>query len=192
MMMDMKHFPEREYLIRQVEEKYGKKVAAPKEFEALSERILSEVGEMISASSLRRLFGYDQYDGAFRYSTLDVLSRYIGETDFLSFSERLKNEQFLSSEFLTSDLVRIRDLSKDDRVLVGWNPNRQVLLRCLGDGRLQVESEKNSKLREGDIFEVSAIVKGYPMYVSGLLRDGQEMPFYVAGSEDGITSVRVL
>ena len=61
-----------------------------------------------------------------------------------------------------------------------------------GDGRLEVEGVKNSKLREGDTFEVSAIVKGYPMYVSGLVRDGKEMPFYVAGSEDGITSVRIL
>lgn len=190
--MDMKHFPEREFLIRQIEEKYGKTVATPKDFEALSEGIAAEVGERISASSLRRLFGYDQYEGAFRYSTLDVLSRYIGETGFLAFSERLKNEQFLSSDFLTSELVRIRDLSEDDRILVGWNPNRQVLLKCLGDGRLEVERVKNSKLREGDTFEVTAIVKGYPMYVSGLIRDGKEMPFYVAGSEDGITSVRVL
>ena len=190
--MDMKHFPEREFLVRQIEEKYGKTVATPKDFEALSEGIAVEVGERVSASSLRRLFGYDQYEGAFRYSTLDVLSRYIGETSFLAFSERLKNEQFLSSDFLTSELVRIRDLSEDDRILVSWNPNRQVLLRCLGDGRLEVDGVKNSKLREGDTFEVSAIVKGYPMYVSGLVRDGKEMPFYVAGSEDGITSVRIL
>ena len=47
--------PEIEYLLSEVEKKYGRRVATTTDFESLSVVIEHQIGELISSSTLKRL-----------------------------------------------------------------------------------------------------------------------------------------
>ena len=74
-----------------IERKIGHTLKTPKDFDQLEEIIFQKVHEPVSASTLRRFWGY-QHDAAVapRISTLDILSRFVGYDswdDFLSKTE---------------------------------------------------------------------------------------------------------
>ena len=78
--MDQKKklIPELNYLLTQVEKHYGRRVATATDFEALSVFIEHETGELLSASTLKRLWGYVSSRPSPRKDTLDILCRFIG------------------------------------------------------------------------------------------------------------------
>ena len=70
--------PELSYLLQVVEKTYGRKLYTTTDFESLSIIIENKIGELISSSTLKRLYGYVSMKPVPRKSTLDVLSRFIG------------------------------------------------------------------------------------------------------------------
>lgn len=183
--------PELAYLLTEVEKKYGRRVATTTDFESLSVVIEHSIGELISSSTLKRLWGYVSLNPTPRIATLDVLSRFVGHRDFKSFCKYLKDSQVYSSNFFTSRCQTVAELAKGVIVHIGWAPNRLVKLHYLGDFQFEVISSENSQLREGDRFELSEIIVGYPLYISRILRDGAFTPSYVAGQIDGINLLKV-
>lgn len=187
--MTQKHFPELNYLLQKVEEKYGRRIAVPKDYELLAETITQDVREPISNSTLKRLWGYDSYTSTPSPVTLDILSRYVGARSFPDFCESLRKNPDFVSGFLHSEHIESSSLSSGDHLEIGWNPNRLVMLEYLGECRFRVVESLNASLLKGDEFEAIAFIKGYPLYVSRILRSGTETPIYVAGIQNGLTRV---
>ena len=183
--------PELNYLLAQVEKHYGRRVATSTDFEALSVFIEHETGELLSASTLKRLWGYVTSHPTPRKDTLDILSRFIGYRDFRMFCDSLKTTEAFASSFLTDKTIYSSDLETGATVTLGWNPNRLVRLKHLGGGAFEVVSSENSKLLPGDSFEISHLMKGYPLFIPRILRDGQYTQAYVAGNNGGLTCVEV-
>ena len=52
-------------------------------------------------------------------------------------------------------------------------------------------ASENSKLLPGDRFELSHLMKGYPLFIPRILRAGEYTPAYVAGNDGGLTLLRV-
>ena len=75
-------------------------------------------------------------------------------------------------------------------MVIGWRPDRQVTLSYLGNSTFKVVESVNSMLRIGDQFEISSIMKGYPLALSGILRDGIKTDPYVAGLDGGIAYIQ--
>ena len=183
--------PEIHVLLMQVETRFGS-VSRSTDFDNLSEDIENATSELLSASTLKRLWGYVNYLSNPRIYTLDVLSRYIGYKDFGNFCSQIhKDPQFVSG-FLSEDSLVAETLNKGDLVRVGWNPDRVVLLEYLGDNRFEVREVQNASLYVGDRFTLPAIVKGFPMYIPHIERGGKQTPMYVAGYRDGITLIKRL
>ena len=55
----------------------------------------------------------------------------------------------------------------------------------------EVLDSGTSKLRSGDKFSVKEFMKGQPLYISGIIRDGKTLPEYVAGRKAGIKDIKV-
>ena len=183
--------PELAYLLTEVENKYGRRIATTTDFESLSFVIEHQIGEQISSSTLKRLWGYVSLNPTPRIATLDVLSRYVGFRDFKGFCTSLKDSQAFTSTFFSSKCQTVAELAQGATVQIGWAPNRLVKLNYLGDFQFEVISSENSQLREGDRFELSEIIVGYPLYISRILRNGVYTPSYVAGQIDGINLLKV-
>lgn len=183
--------PELAYLLEEVEKKYGRRIATTTDFESLSVVIEHQVGELLSSSTLKRLWGYVSLNPTPRVATLDILSRFVGQKNFKAFCESLKDSKAFVSTFFTAKYQTVAELASGVSVTVGWAPNRLVRLNYLGDFQFEVVSSENSQLLQGDRFELSEIIVGYPLYISRILRDGEYTPSYVAGQQGGINLLKV-
>lgn len=183
--------PELAFLLEEVESKYGRRIATTTDFESLSVVIEHQIGEMLSASTLKRLWGYVSLNPTPRIATLDILSRYVGHKNFKAFCESLKDSKAFVSTFFTAKYQTVAELVPGVIVTVGWAPNRLVRMNYLGDFQFEVLTSENSQLLQGDRFELSEIIIGYPLYISRILRGGEYTPSYVAGRQDGISLLKV-
>ena len=186
-----RNMPELAYLLTEVERKYGRRIVTTTDFESLSVVIEHHIGEHISSSTLKRLWGYVSLNPTPRVATLDVLSRFIGHRDFRAFCKYLKDAQIYASNFFTSKCQTVAELKPDTVVHIGWAPNRLVKMKYIGNHQFEVISSENSQLRPGDLFELSEIIVGYPLFISRILRNGAYTPSYVAGQIDGINLLKV-
>lgn len=182
----MTRIPELQALIAAVERRFREEVRSTAGFERLAAAMEYELGEGLGASTLKRIWGYVPSGTTPRLSTLDLLARYAGFGDFKAFREKISAED--GSAYLDSNTcITSDDLSPGNRVALGWAPNRRVTLRYLGDERFEVEASTNSKLQQGDVFEASCFFRGWPMFVPGILRNGEMTPPYIAGKAHGLT-----
>lgn len=97
--MPNKIIPELNYLLKEVEKHYGRPLKTSANFEALSIVIERDLGEIISASTLKRLWGYVSLRPTPRMNTLNVLSKFIGKRDFATFCQNILDDEFYVSEF---------------------------------------------------------------------------------------------
>lgn len=176
--------PEIKELRNQVEEALGRKLKTPKDFSFLGSSIWNVNHEMISPTTLKRLWGY--IDGAeqTRGSTLDILSRFIGYRDWDDFLGHVDRSG--DSDPILSFHIGIEELVPGDRVYVSWKPDRRCTFRYLGNATFIVEESKNSKLQKGDTFSTTLFILNEPLYLSNLVQgDNPPVPF-VIGNRDGL------
>lgn len=166
---------------------YGKPVKNPSDFEGLSSAIENAVTQPVSVSTLKRLWGYVTYGSAPRNSTLDILSRYVGRTDYRTLCLELQQ----TSSFFDSEKVISSELKKGAVIEIGWMPDRTVRLEYIGENRYNVKESVNSKLKEGDVIETAQFIKGQPLFIGSVLREGQQLQSYVAGKSKGLTKLTV-
>ena len=181
-----KIIPELNYLLRLVEKHYGRHLSTTTDFESLSVLIERETGELLSASTLKRLYGYVSMKPVPRKSTLDILARYIGKKSYDQFREELKESTAFTSTFFSRKTVYASELKDGDIIRIGWDPDRVVNLKYLGDNEFEVLESLNSQLLAGDKFEQVSFMMGYPLYISRILRDGEYTPSYIAGMQNGL------
>ena len=155
-----KQIPQLQYLLTKVEEKFGRQIATTTQFEVLSVVIENSIGELVSCSTLKRLWGYMSLKPVPRRSTLDILSRYVGYKDFAAFCEAISRTDDFQSRFESIKLVDPSALEEGDRVVLGWAPDRLVKLLYLGGGQFEVIESFNSKLMAADRFEMGTLMIG--------------------------------
>ena len=191
-MTQRKEIPELQYLLELVEKQYGRKLSTTTDFESLSVIIEKATGDLLSSSTLKRLYGYVSLNTGPRKTTLDILSRFIGNRDYETFRISLSNDPQFSSRFFSAKTVTTSELKAGDRLRIGWPANRIVTLNYLGDDLFEVETSVNASLVKGDRFRQVSFMKGYPLYLSRILRDGDYTPAYVAGMNSGLNLLEVV
>lgn len=187
-----KNIPELNSLLCEVEKRFGKRLATSNDFEALSADIDRTNGSRISASTLKRLWGYVKSNPVPRCSTLDVLSAYVGERNFKEFCISLKRKANVESGHFPSKFITVSEIAPAQRILIGWRPDRLVEIVYLGDFRFRVVRSENAQLQVGDEFEATSFSLGFPLYLPSVVRGAEKLPSYVAGSFNGLTSLELL
>ena len=191
-MTQRKEIPELQYLLELVEKQYGRKLSTTTDFESLSVIIEKATGDLLSSSTLKRLYGYVSLNTVPRKTTLDILSRFIGNRDYETFRISLSNDPQFSSRFFSAKTVTTSELKAGDRLRIGWPANRIVTLNYLGDDLFEVETSVNASLVKGDRFRQVSFMKGYPLYLSRILSDGDYTPAYVAGMNSGLNLIEIV
>ena len=175
-------------LQKRVEQFLGIAMNSKHDFEALSVEIFKHRKILISASTLRRFWGY-QEQGAHTTSTttLDTLSRLVGYAswkDFCEDKDALMNSSEMSS---VGKSLLTENLEVGQQIMVCWKPGRMVKLEYIGGDVYRVVENTNSKLQVGDAFHCKQLTEGMPLYCEGLLRTDCALMNYVGGKEGGIT-----
>lgn len=180
-----------EKLLSHVEKTFGNSIRTPKQFESLRESIMQHTGVLLSATTLKRLWGYLDEQVAPRESTLDILASYAGWSSWKDFADGIVPE--IESGTVANMRINVRkDLEKGDTIRLLWHPGRICDVEYLGDMEFKVTYAENTRLQPGDRFFCPLIITGEPLYLDNLRRNGLELGVYVCGRRSGISFVRSL
>ena len=100
-------------LLRQVQNKFGRTLATPSDFDALILQVSQTTGERVSISTIKRMVGYVNDNHEPSNATLSVLSRYLGYRDWHAFT--LRNEDPASGS-LNQDIIQSDQLKTGEEV----------------------------------------------------------------------------
>lgn len=185
----MANTPEIEELKHIVEQTYGRVLGTSTDFDEFSLYVKRTKDLEVSASTLKRLWGYVHDVHKPRKGTLDQLSVYIGHASFNDFKQWLKTSIKYNSSFFNAQQLVSNDIKKNAVVTIGWNPNRVVTLRYLGDSLYEVVSTANSKFNVGDRFCTGCFIMNQPLFLPFIERAGEHTAPFVAGRNGGLTVI---
>ena len=185
----MNHSPEIKCLRSDLEQRVGQQLQSPADFQLLIQQIWEKNHAVLSLSTIKRLWGYVDSNGAPRLSTLNTLVQFLGFTDWNAYLVVLEQRGGTESAMFTGEGIQTADLQAGDRIAVAWQPNRQCTFRYLGDNQFFVEESKNAKLQQGTTFFAVRFTIGHPMYLDDILLADGSRTSYVAGKRNGLTSV---
>lgn len=186
------NIPEIEELKSLVEQKYGRQLSTTTDFEAFSLVLDRQMSLSVSASTLKRMWGYVNDTHKARRQTLDTLARYIGHDNFDCFVAWLKTNIRYNSSFFLAYQLTSAELKCGQMVEIGWSPNRLLTLRYLGDSIFEVMDSKNSKLIPGDRFITGCFIMEQPLLLPYIIRNGENTKPFIAGRNGGLSVIRVL
>ena len=180
--------PEISELKQQIEESVGRKMKTSTDFIFLSGAIWERIHENLSTSTLKRLWGYVDGPDKTRDSTLDILSRFLGFSNWDDFISHISQNN--GSDQVQTEYIKTDELSVGDLVSVSWKPNRRCTFRYLGDYKFIVEQAENSKLKAGNTFQCGLFIIGEPLYLNNLVQ-GDNLPVaFVVGNKDGLCELK--
>ena len=168
----------------------GRTLESPADFEYLSEQIQKAIGEYLSPTTLKRVFGHIPYDGQLRPTTLSILARYAGYNGWQDYLDK----QHVESGFVATQRISSKELSKGQKISLAWNPDRECLIEYLGEERFVVLHAKNCKLQIGDQFTTIQFILGQPLTATNVVsvREPLQQDTYIAGAKTGLTKIELL
>lgn len=167
-------------------EKYEQRtLGTHRDFVWLSQKMHATMGEYVSPTTLKRLWGHQRdYCHPSTY-TLNFLSRYLGYADYQAFLDN-RPEVFANSNMIT-DCYMTANLTKGDCLKLNWKPNRMMCIRYLGDDLFEVYEAANCKVSVGDTFMAQSFINGETLTLSQLTHCGCGPYVYIVGKQDGVS-----
>lgn len=175
-----------ELLKKDVERYVSFPINTPDDFSRLAEAIKTSGNAYVSATTLKRVWGYISDTGEdYRPSsyTIRALCNFIGFRDLNEFTQSSATIQ--SREF-TGSFLESRNLEPDAEIELRWQPNRRCLLRHKKECLFEVVSSENSRLEKGDYVECGCFTQHAPAYFSRVYRNGASPKTYIAGTSNGV------
>ena len=174
-----------------VEERVGMKMERSQDFDWLAEKILEQQHQMVSANTLKRLWGYFEHVHVeTRKSVLDLLSQFLGYSNYVVFVQTIEMEAAnKSSDEVNTNYLEVKKLPVGQQICVTWLPDRRIVMEHLGQGKCIIREVENSKLCLGDTFNCHLLIEGEPLFIGNLCREGKTPTApvaYQAGKQGGI------
>lgn len=175
-------------LRREIETAVNRRLATPKDFDALREMIFSRLHILVSATTLKRIWGYLDDNVCTRRSTLDILARYVGYADFQAFENGAASEggELPSNPIMARRIDVDEQLQPGDLIRLTWQPGRVCDVEYRGERLFCVVASQNTRLCAGNTFKCSLMIEDEPLYIDSLIADGSAPVAYVCGKRSGI------
>lgn len=174
-------------LCRHIEKRYGHSIETTDDFSGLSDDIYSAVKERLSVSTLKRCFGRVNAHLTHRNTTLNILSKYIGLSDWAEFQRNIRTNLGGESDFKSIKAIDIDRMIPGCRLCIKWLPDREIRVRYLGHNRFLILKAVNTKLKVSDIIEIALLAQGEPMFISQVARGDEAYSGYIAGQLHGVS-----
>ena len=134
-----------------IEKMVGRKMVVPRDFAWLSEKVEERTQQRVSASTLRRFWGYVSEGVSASKFTKNVLANFLGYADFEEFglSQGTGERQ---SQMVIGKEISCDDLYEGQMLKLSWLPDRTCIIRYQGNGSFKVVSSENTRLAKDDTF----------------------------------------
>lgn len=173
----------------EVENYVSRRLSTVADFNYLSDILNSSGFGYVSATTLKRVWGYINDTGG-DYSpgnyTLRALCNLIGFRDIVEFE---KSSDTIQSREYSGNFIESQSLPEGVEVEVNWSPNRRCVLRHLKATLFEVVVSEFSRLRKDDIVECGCFTQNAPLYFTRVFRKGMSPRTYIAGTSSGITYI---
>lgn len=176
-----------EIIKKKIEEKSGISIRYSRDCDTLSEKISAECKCRISASTLRRLFGFNKSVKEPRLLTLDILSNYLGFATWEDLLKSISGEKDI--QLRTISELKPGKLKIGEQFQYSYSPDTVVHIEYVGKSKFKVISQKNSQLKEGDIFKASVLALHHPIFILEVERVGEKPGKIIEARVSGITSI---
>lgn len=174
----------------------GKTPKVHNDFTELADAIRSSLRKHISETTLERVWGYSKRGyKTVSLHTLDLLCEYAGEGSWKDFCSSLNDAGIKDSDMFEGDSIYSDELEEGERLLLRWLPNRQCIIRYLGDNRFIAEDCENSTIQPGDTFSCIGFRVNRPAVMEQFVASGDESGTpkqYIAGLKHGISFLKKL
>jgi hypothetical protein len=177
-----------ELIKQRIVEKLGQPIRYPKDVNALAEDIYTTCKCRLSASSLRRLFGFIKGDTSPRQHSLDLIANYLGYESYDDLLETLDPESKDTAAKITE--LNTKNLQKGDKFELAYKPDKNVIIQYLGKSEFKVLSSRNSQLQLDDVFKVHQVSLHHPLFILQIVRKGELTGKLVEAKVSGITDIR--
>ncbi len=175
-------------LKKEVEARISFPLNAPDDFSRLSDMLKEKSCGYVSATTLKRIWGYISDTGAdYRPNayTVTALCNLIG---FKNIEEFCSADFHIQSRDYTGEYIESQKLPIGAEIELRWQPNRICVLRHENSTLFKVISVENSTtLRAGDIVECGCFTQHAPAYFPRVFHEGANPYTAMAGSASGIT-----
>jgi len=175
----------------QIEEKFGKPLRYPSDYDALSIDIKVATGERISINTLKRLTGAIDDVKEPRLSTLDIIAKYLGFNDWDVYIKNMSDDGN-SSFGKDENSIDQKDLPIGCKVEFHYNPGRKVVLHKDSDMLFCVDESFGSKLRINDRMEIGSFHLHYPLFSKNVTRGTEMLGPFTAGKISGLTYLKII
>ena len=172
------------YITELLREKSGNEIRLSRDCELLALDVESVTGEHIGVNTMKRLLGFIADEREPRTSTLDIIARYLGYDEWEAL--RLIDANSSNSSFDVRDEYLACYLEIGQRALISYPPNRTLTIENQGENHFIVLESENSKLQKGDQLTLTHLVRGYPLLVADVMREGRSLGAFTAGKAQGI------
>lgn len=175
-----------EQILREmIERMVGRKMLVPRDFVWLSEKVLERTQQRVSASTLRRFWGYVNEGVTASKFTKNVLAIFLGYADFEDFV-LLQGAGEQQSQMVMGREISCDDLYEGQLLKLSWLPDRTCIIRYQGNGRFRVLASENTRLSKDDTFECHHFINHEPAYLHGWKHGDRESVTYAIGKKNGI------
>lgn len=176
-----------------IEQALSKELRTPKDFDGLREHIYNRLHILISATTLKRIWGYLDDGVQTRQGTFDILARFIGFQSYKDYQTNASTyrHEVQSSPVMSRKLNVTEELEAGDRLRIIWHPNRQCEVIYLSNLTFRVLSSCHTRITAGDTFCCSLLIENEPLYIDNLQQGNQPPTAYVCGKKSGIRFERI-
>lgn len=150
--------------------------------------ILKKTQSSVSTSSIKRLWGYVEYNNFPSRSTLNTLARFNDFKDWDSFLNGISYNDSgdSNSAFMDNSLVNANLLNIGDVITIKWAGKKDCTLEYISYLRFKVIESNNIKLLPGDTCTLHSVCIGLPLFISNIQREGMIIPAYVGAKKGGV------
>ncbi|MBS1623418.1 MAG: hypothetical protein JST83_05325 [Bacteroidetes bacterium] len=176
------------HIREKIQKKYGQSIRYPKDCHALAEDISKVCKAKISASTLKRLYGFVQ--GATnepRLYTLDLISEYLGYRGWEHLLTDLTPETKVESHKI--ERLNAAQVKKGQVVAILYEPGKKLELRKTDEGFL-VLSSNDRKLIPDDLVTFRTLELHIPATFDSLVRKGTSQGKIQVATVSGVTGIR--
>lgn len=176
-------------IVEALRQKSGLQLHLPGDCKSLIDAIYAETNEMLGLSTVKRLLGIFADARSPRQSTLNIIARYLGYTNWTTL---LQDKCGSDSDFDSSlQHFDVSTLALGTRLRICYHPGRVLEICHVEKFIFEVINYNGSKLHTGDRLLIFEIVCNYPLFIKKVVRDGESLGTYVAGRRNGVQEVSI-
>ena len=179
-------------ILKRVCEQTGLGMTRSSDFVSLAQAIYDKTKENLGVNTLKRLFGFKTQKVAPRVSTLDIIARFLGFSDYKSLLTEIGEEADISM-FSPIEGIEIETLNVGSKVRIAYEPRREFYLTYMGESRFHVDDVEGSRnILKDDIMVIHQLALGHRLIATHVYRSGQDLGAYESAKSEGLQSIELL